>query len=284
MVFALLCSGIGLRQTGRILSLSLPATTAKFRKIARHLRRLNANLRGPLTGVATLQFDELETYEGRRNTRPLTLPLLIDRDSRFHIAAFSASIRPRGKMSAARERAIREDEERFGPRPDRSGRAIRTVLRAGARMCREADEVVLQTDEKSVYPSLAKAAFGANRLIHETTNSKIARKTWNPLFPINHTEAMARDLTGRLRRDSWLVSKKRSRLNLQLQMLMAYRNYVRPRFNYDPRSPAQVLGFVDRRMTPWEMTTWRQDWGEHSIHPLERWSARSVAEVRKAAA
>jgi len=46
---ALLCqslvSGVGLRQTSRNLRLSLRCTELKFRKIARHLRRLNLNLR-----------------------------------------------------------------------------------------------------------------------------------------------------------------------------------------------------------------------------------------------
>lgn len=284
MVFALLSSGLGLRQTGRVVGLSRPGITAKFCKIAHHLRRLNENLRGQLGETATLQFDELETYEGRRNTRPLTLPILIDCESRFHIAARSAAIRPRGKMTEARKRAIEDDEERLGRRLDRSRDAIRSVLRAGARLCKDAKRIILQTDEKGVYPNLAKEAFGAERLEHETTNSKLARLTWNPLFPINHTEAMARDLTGRLRRESWLVSKKSAYLNLHLQMLMAYRNYVRPRFNYDHETPAQILGFVAERMTPWDMSTWRQDWGEKSIHPLERGPFRSIAEVRAAAA
>ena len=47
LVFLLLGSGIGLRQTARIADLSPRATELKFRKIARHLRRLNLNLRGP---------------------------------------------------------------------------------------------------------------------------------------------------------------------------------------------------------------------------------------------
>ena len=278
-VIALLTSGVGLRQSARVIGLSRQGLVAKFRKVARHLGRLDRNLRGGIAGTATLQFDELETYEGRRNTRPLTLPILIDRETRFHIAAVSAPIRPRGKMSEARERAIAHDEARMGPRKDRSEEAIRRVLREGARLCASAQTVVLQTDEKVSYPKHAKEAFGEKRLRHETTNSKLVRTTWNPLFPINHTEAMARDLVSRLRRESWLVSKKSWCLDLHLQIYMAVRNYVRPRFNYDARSPAQCMGFVDRRMTPWDLMAWRQDWGALSVHPLERRTCRSVGEV-----
>ena len=170
-------------------------------------------------------------------------------------------------MTKARKRAIEDDEARFGPRVDKSRGAIRRVLRKGARLVRDAVSVVFQSDEKSSYPGLAREAFGAQRLTHERTNSTLARMTWNPLFPINHSEAMARDLMGRLRRESWLVSKKGAYLDLHLQLYMAYRNYVRPRFNHDTKTPAQLLGFVAKKMTPRNLSTWRQDWGDRSIHP-----------------
>ena len=245
-------------------------TELKFRKLARHLRRLNLNLRGSLPAGSILQFDELETFEGRRNTRPLSVPILIERTSRYLIWAEAAPIRPRGKMSKARERAIQAEERRFGPRKDLSSRSVRRTLRRGADLAKELLVVVFESDEKSTYPALAKEVFGAKRIIHRTTNSKLARTTWNPLFPINHTEAMARDLLGLLRRESWLASKKRRYLDLGLQMWMAYRNLVRKRFNRDEESPAQLLGFAGRRMSCGELLSWRQDWGKDSIHPLSR--------------
>jgi len=266
----LLSSGIGLRQTARVLGLSLRCTELKFRKLARHLRRLNLNLQGPLPDDAVLQFDELETYETRRNTRPLSVPVLIERSTRFIIWAEAAPIRPRGKMSAARKRAIREDTCRFGPRKDLSARSVARTLRRGAELVRDHVRVVFESDEKASYPFQARKAFGLSRLEHRTTNSRLARGTWNPLFPINHTEAMLRDLTGRVRRKSWLVSKKRRYLDLGLQLWIAYRNLVRLRFNHDQKSPAQLLGFAERCLSFGEVLSWRQDWGRKSIHPLSR--------------
>ena len=244
-------------------------TELKARKIGRHLRRLNLNLRSQLPRGSSLQFDELETYEGRRNTRPLTVPMLIEKDSRFILWAESAPIRPRGRMSPQRRQAIAQEDARK-PRKDLSRRSIRRTLRRGADLVRELTRVAFSSDEKSVYPGLAEEAFGKERLVHTTTNSRLARMTWNPLFPINHTEALARDLMGRLRRDSWLVSKKRRYLDLALQLFMAYRNYVRRRFNHDELSPAARLGIVPRRMTWGELLSWRQEWGRFSIHPLAR--------------
>ena len=43
-----IASGAGLRQTSRTLGLTQRCTELKFRKIARHLRRLNLNLRAQL--------------------------------------------------------------------------------------------------------------------------------------------------------------------------------------------------------------------------------------------
>ena len=274
-VFLSLATGIGLRQTARNVGLSQRCAEMKFRKIARHLRRLNLNLRGPLPPAASMQFDELETYETRRNTRPLSLPLLIEKQSRYIIWGESATIRPSGVMSKARKRAIREDEKRYGRRRDCSRRGCARTLRRGAALVEGLRSVVLFTDEKSTYPRLARAVFGKERLLHRRTSSKLVRDTWNPLFAINHTEAMARDHMGRLRRESWLASKQRRYLDLALQLWMTYRNYVRRRFNYDEESPAQKLGFVDRRMKCGEVLSWRQDWGRESIHPL----ARSVESV-----
>ena len=262
----LLASGVGLRQASRNLKLSLRATELKFRKISKHLRHFNNNLSPEIDEAAVFQFDELETFEGRRGARPLTVPIMIERESRFVIWANSAPIRPRGRMSKARKKAIAADERRFGPRRDRSRRSIEQVFRRAARAAN--GEVWLQTDEKSTYPNLARQAFGEERLTHTRTNSKLPRTTWNPLFPINHTEAMARDLMGRLRRESWLVSKRGWCLDLHLQLFAAYRNFVRRRFNYDEQSPAQMLGCAPRRMSPGELLSWRQDWRERSIHPL----------------
>ena len=273
-LFFSIASGVGLRQTARKIGMSQRCCELKFRKIAKHLRHLNRNVRAPLPEGSKLQFDELETYETRRNTRPLSVPILIERDSRFIIWSQAATIRPRGKMSEARKAALLADERRFGYRKDKSRQAIRRTFEYGAKLVAHHDKVFLQTDEKSTYPGLAEEAFGKDRLEHQTTNSKLARMTWNPLFPINHTEAMLRDLTGRIRRESWLVSKKRKYLNLGLQLIAAYRNFVRRRFNHDQESPAQLLSIAPRRLRPTEVLSWRQDWGpERSIRPWERAAA-----------
>jgi hypothetical protein len=92
----------------------------------------------------------------------------------------------------------------------------------------------------------------------------------NPLFPVNNTITMTRDNCGRLRRDSWLVSKRAEDLRHQLALYVVYRNYVRQRFNHDARheSPATFLGLLPRALTTEETARWRQNIGPLSVHPM----------------
>jgi len=272
-VVELLCSGIGLRQAARVVGLTRRNLEEKARKLARHARRLDLNLKararpGPTSAFQELHFDEFETYETRRNTRPLSIAVVIESASRLLIAAIAAPIRPRGRMTKQRRAAIELEDARFGPRRDRSRLACRSALRRAARLRPWCSRVVLRTDEKTTYPQLAAEAFADRRLEHHCTPSVEPRDEHNPLFPINHTEALFRDLMGRLRRESWLVSKRRTFLNLHLALYGAWRNWVRPRFNRDVRSPGELAGLAPRRLRPAELVGWRQDWGRRSPCPF----------------
>jgi len=279
-LFSMIASGVGIRQCSRVLKLSAQCTEHKLRKIGRHLRRANLNLQGQLPLDAKLHFDELESYEGERSTRPLSIPMLIESRTRFIIWAESATIRPRGKMSPKRLQKIQNADLKYGKRKDISRRSIRRSLARGAHLTQASELVTLRTDEKSSYPGLAKEAFGKGRLVHRKTNSRLIRTTWNPLFAINSEEAIMRDLMGRLRRESWLVSKKRRYLDLALHVHIAFRNLVRTRFNYDEESPAQALGFLPKKLTPTQLLGWRQDWGPRSIHPLSMTGSHTIERLR----
>ena len=62
-LFALLCAGVGLRQSSRMLGLALRCTEHKFRKIGRHLRGLNRTLLFGLGlfGLASVKRSALES-------------------------------------------------------------------------------------------------------------------------------------------------------------------------------------------------------------------------------
>ena len=278
-LFELLTSGVGLRQSGRILNLTHRCVELKARKIGRHLRRLNVNLRSQLPAWSKLQMDEIETYESRRRERPVTFPIVLEPWSRFVIWGESAPIPPKGRMSEKRRLANWEEAQKRGYRRNGSNSAVRRTLARAAVLTRDLDQIRIDTDEKLTYPMLIRAAFPGKPIVHRRTSSKAPRTVKNPLFPINHTEAIARDLMGRLRRRSWLVSKKRRYLDIAFQLWMAWKNYVRPRFNGEAKSAAQYVGAAPHRLTIGELLGWRQ---ERRDWPLTVWSGYQ-SPVRRAA-
>ena len=274
----LLTSGVGLRQAGRLLDLDICSVQHKLRKIAKTCWRMHGNLCPRVPAERTYLMDEEETYE-TASIRPVTMPVLIERESWFLVDVDTAPIRRLAPEGTARRRRQEREEQENGKRPDQSLVCVRRLLERFAKRLPEG-RAILQTDQKSSYATLARELFG-DRLEHETTSSKRHRGVHNPLFPINTTLAMSRDNLGRLRRKSWLVSKKRQYLRAHAGLFVAYRNYIRHRFNRDKeqRSPAQVLGLASRRFEAPEVLAWRQDWRQNSIHPTSHSGQSTVAAI-----
>jgi transposase-like protein len=267
-----LSSGTGLRRTALSLGISRSTVERKFHKMGAHLRLLHEHTIDDFgAGTVELVLDELETFETCRRTRPVTVPALVEPDHYFIVGTRSATLPPRGKLKKADQERVKRDARRFGKRRNRSAVAVGELLALAARHCQGAARIVIRSDRKKSYPRLLRAAFGAERIEHVQVSSRAPRTTFNPLFPINLTNAMLRDLMGRLHRRSWLASKQRRYLDQHLGLTVVFRNYVRPWKNGEADPPAVRLGFTDRAMTTQEMVTWRQDFGpELSIHPLGR--------------
>lgn len=274
-LFELLTSGVGLRQAARVLKLGLTSTQKKMRKLARTCGLLHENLSPAMPGGRTYVFDEEESYE-QASIRPLTVPMLIEREHWFIVATGVGSIRRLAPAGTARRRKQEREERVRGKRPDESRAVVHRVFEALRRRAR--GKLELLTDQKSSYATLARKVFGAD-VHHATTSGKAPRTTRNPLFPINVTIAMSRDNCGRLRRKSWLVSKLAKWLSGQLAIFTVFRNYVRRRFNRDRahQTPAKWLGLLPRQLSPDEVVGWRQDWGTRSPHPLSHAGDRACS-------
>ena len=269
-LFELLISGCGLRQSGRMVRLSPHGVQHKFRKVARAMRQLNRNLlrRLPGAGHRTFLFDEIETFEHSSILR-LTVPVLIERKSLAVLAVGVGPIRRVPRRGSRRQRWLSRHELNHGRRSDRSRACVRRVLGRLRRLWGQR-RGLLQTDQKALYGALLRRMWPETpAMAHETTPSRLPRTVCNPLFPINLTDTMLRDNNGRLRRRSWLASKKARHLRDQLELYVAYRNWHRQRTNDDPRdvTPGVVLGLATRRFGFGELLAWRQDWRERSIHP-----------------
>jgi len=274
-LFQLLIGGTSLRQSARTLCLGVHTVQYKFRKLARGLRLLNRNLLVQLPADRSYLFDELETFE-QRSICPLTVPVLIEKSSYAVVATAVAPIRRVARRGSRRQRWLARYESQYGRRPDRSRACVRKVL-ARLRRLLDGNQGVLITDQKALYASLCRSLL-PGQVEHVMVSGKLARTSFNPLFPINMTDSMLRDNNGRLRRRSWLVSKRARCLLLQLEMFAAYRNWHRKRTNRgDPAlTPGVQLGVVPRRLKIAELLAWRQDWRDRSIHPASSSGSESV--------
>jgi len=274
-LFELLTSGVGLRMSARILKLGVQSVQKKMEKLARTCGLLHENLAPRLPEGCTFVMDEEETYEGA-SIRPLTMPVVIEKQTWFVVASEVGSIRRLAARGTARRKRQDQEERSRGRRKDESLACVRKVLRRLAAKVR--GSLVVRTDQKASYATALQAVFG-DHVCHETTAGTLVRTTHNPLFPINTTLAMTRDNCGRLRRRSWLVTKVARRLRSQMQLFAVYRNYVRRRFNRDKRSetPARLLGLLPRQLSKHDVLRWRQDWGARSPHPLSFTAQRCFA-------
>lgn len=262
-IMEMVISGTGFRQIGRILGLSLNGVRHKHVKIARTCQGLHDNVLRQLPPDRSFLLDEEETYE-QASIRPLTVPILIEQRTWFVVATEVGRIRRLAKPGTARRLRQDEEEARFGQRPDESNECVDRILRRLAELA--PGTVTLLSDEKTSYGSIGRAVFG-ERLTHLTTPGSAPRTIDNPLFPINTTIAMTRDNNGRLRRKSWLVTKRRQFLQLQLHIFTVYRNYIRYRFNHDrpDETPAVLLGLLTRALSFAEVLEWRQDLGPNPL-------------------
>lgn len=279
----LLTSGVGLRQSARLLEIDIHAVQRKLKKLAAVCAGLHDNLSPRLAAGRTFLLDEEETFE-QASIWPVTMPVLIEKETWFVVATDAAPIRRLAPLGSARRHLQEESEQRLGRRRDGSRASVRRTLQALEKRL-DGGRFVLRTDEKSSYATLIREVFrGAAR--HETTSGRAPRTKQNPLFPINTTLAMTRDNNGRLRRRSWLVSKCCACLLQQMCLFLVYRNYVRCRFNRDDPddTPAKKLGLLPRALHLREVLAWRQDWGQSSIHPTSSTAQRTVARALAAVA
>ena len=275
------CSGIGIRQSARALPMSRKNTTRKFHRMGRHLGLLHENLLSRMPAGATFVLDEMITYEQDRSVCHVTMPLVVEGRSNFLVAQCAAPIRPGGKMTPQRRARLARHEARHGRRVDGSKEAVEKVLRALDAVTSHLSQLCLITDGKPLYGSLGRRLF-AKRFVHVKVPSTLPRTPSNPLFPVNHCEALMRCLVSRFRRVTWLGSKRYAYAERATWFFAAYRNYVRRRTNREHCSPAMLLGFTDRRWEFAELITWRQDHGPASIHPTSVDGALSIAAARAA--
>lgn len=253
-IYRALVAKVTQRQCARLLGISRHTVAQRLVLLGNHCRefhrcRLERAGRPLLAG--TFQLDELESFEHERRIKPLTVPVLIHRQSFFIVATSTASLPARGRLAPRFQAKKRALEERLGKRRSGSRRAVRECLSQLARQRDPSQDLRLETDRKSTYPRLVREELGA-RVEHHREDSKAPRCYGSVLFAINHTLAQLRDGLSRLVRRTWATTKREERLGLHLWVWMSYRNYVRPLTNRVRwLSSAMAIGLERKR---WSVT------------------------------
>jgi len=257
-ILSFLVSKVTHRQTARMLGMDRKTVHRRLRLWGPTLRELHeaflarAVRNGGLFGSFSL--DEMETYEHNRRLKPLTVPVLIHRSTRFLVHLEVGQLPARGGLSG---RDL-ERKEAQGQRRSESTLMVRRCFETLKRVHDPGELLQMVVDQKRSYKPEIRTLFGNRIAALVTESSKRARNISNPLFPINHTLATMRDHVSRLVRRTWAGTKLRSELVHHAWIFTAWKNYARPLSNRRRRvSAAMALGLLDRRLTLADLLRWR---------------------------
>ena len=249
------------RQTTRDLHCTRATVARRVKRYGEHCRafhmRVLAERDAKLVWDGPFVLDELETYEHNRRLKPLTVPLLVHKQSRCIVHAAVGTLPARKPLSPKNLEKLQAQEAADGKRLSESRAKVAECFDVLQTTTAANAVVNVRMDQKHTYRALLKKRFG-DRLVHETTHSSAPRTVMNPLFVINHTFAMLRDGLSRLVRRTWAASKKREPLGWHLWIYIAWRNYIRPITNKRPHeTAAMVAGLVPRMLEVSDLLQWR---------------------------
>jgi len=260
-VFKLFCSKVTQRQSARIVEVDRKTIAHRLLLLSTHCRDfhqqqlLRVKQDGGL-GNVIFQLDEMESFEGDRRICPVTIPVLIERNSYFVIHAESADLPARGHLTPFHKARKISYETLHGKRRSGSRKAVKNTLE---KLNSFAFGIIdIQSDRKRTYKSLARQLFGDRLGMHHAISSADPRIPGSILFPINQTLAMLRDGVSRLVRRSWGNAKKRFSIDRHLWIWMAWRNYVRGITVVNTEeTPAMVVGVSEKQWKVADFLRWR---------------------------
>jgi hypothetical protein len=235
------CSGY--RQIARKLDC---APTTVMRQVGRLGRQALLYLeahrpRGPVP--EPLVVDGFESF-AHSQYHPLHVTLAVGAHSHYVYAFTHTELRRKGRMTAWQRRRRERLEARFG-RPDPAGleRDVAQVLQLAAR---EPQALVVRSDEHPAYPRALRRLVGCT-VRHERTNSREARTTGNPLFPVNRVDLQLRHNSANHKRETIAFSKRHQGVVDRAAWLFLWLNFAK-RFSErrGGPTPAMCLGLASR--------------------------------------
>ena len=225
-LFRLLCSGVSLRRSAKLLGVHRTTVVRKFRFLAEQARlnqvRFWNDFSASSLPLHEVQFDEVETFEHSK-MKPLSIALLVTR-SRHILGAEVASMPAKGPLAD-------KSRKKYGRRKDKRSVAMRRLLEKAKLVV--SPQARFQSDQNPHYPVWLQQVFP--EAIHETTKGlrgcvvgqgELKATSWDPLFALNHTAAMLRANMNRLFRRTWCTTKTIRGLEDHLALYIDFHNQL----------------------------------------------------------
>ena len=248
-VFHRLVSCSGMRQIARETGVSHSTIRRLADRLGRHCLLFHEQMRPKTTPTEPLVLDGFRTFEHSQYW-PMDVNLVVG-TSLFIYGFNDAELRRSGTMRPAQ--AVKRSilEKKFGrPDPKATEKRVSELLR---RVVPPGGHVVLRSDEHQAYPRALKR-LKDRTFVHETTSSKAARTTSNPLFPVNLSDMLIRHCSSNHKRETIAFSKRRQSAMYRMAIFAVWRNYMKDRSeNRKVGPPAKAVGIIKRAISVTEI-------------------------------
>lgn len=221
IIFALLNSSMSQRRCAKVLQINRKTVARKLVRLGRIAEQQLRHEQSVAVEVGCVMFDEMETFEHTK-CKPLSIAVAVEECSRRLLSVKVSKMPAKGPLAAI-------SRKKYGFRPDERGQGLKDML---AQIHSFSSHIpTFKTDKCPRYPQLIKKCFPNSA--HVTFKGRRASVVGlgelkvggiDPLFSINHTEAMIRDNIKRLARKTWCTTKVPVTLQALLNMYCIFHN------------------------------------------------------------
>lgn len=222
----LICSGVSLRRSARLLKLSRTTIKRKFEFLGIQSRLSLERMNLKYEKSSEVQFDDQETFEHTK-CKPLSITLAVDSKTRRILGFEVAQMPAKGHLTHIAFK-------KYGRRKDERQKARRRLFQTLKPLVIPA--AIFKSDQNPHYPGDLKRAFP--KAFHQTFKGQrgsivgqgeLKRVRFDPLFSLNHTCASTRANMNRLFRRTWCTTKLPERLADHFAIYAVYHNLHLPK-------------------------------------------------------
>ena len=229
------CASESVSSIARHLGCSVASVVNRQDRLGRNCLAMQARLLEGHRLEEDLVADGFESFD-RSQYFPNAINILVGAQSQ-HLYGFThATLRRKGRMTAAQKKRRDELEELFTPPRGALRASFASLLEGIVPMWERSSlpTLVFRTDEHPCYPGAIrripelKMAFDSNSFVHERYSSRAPRTKRNPLFPVNYYDRELRKDIAAYRRESTCFGRNVANGLLRLGHHMVWHNYLKP--------------------------------------------------------